>query len=116
MRTLRSWIWRLGGLFHKGRRDLDFAEELDSHLRLYIEDNVRAGLAPNEARRQAVIALGGIEQTKENYRDRRGLPFLEAVIQDVRFGMRLGPRLAQPVGRYLVAQEPSPRKGSAGGV
>jgi predicted permease len=89
MRTLRSWIWRLGGLFHKGRRDLDFAEELDSHLQLHIEDNVRAGLAPDEARRQAVIALGGVEQTKENYRDRRGLPFLEAAIQDVRFGLRL---------------------------
>ena len=89
MRILRSWIWRLGGLFHKDRRDLDFSQELDSHLRLHIEDNVRAGLAPNEARRQAVIALGGVEQTKENYRDRRGLPFLEAVIQDVRFGLRV---------------------------
>jgi predicted permease len=79
----------LGGLFHKDRRDLDFSQELDSHLRLHIEDNVRAGLAPDEARRQALIALGGVEQTKENYRDRRGLPSLEAVIQDVRFGLRL---------------------------
>jgi len=79
----------LGGLFHKERRDLDFSQELDSHLRLHIEDNVRAGLAPDEARRQAVIALGGVELTKENYRDRRGLPFLEAVIQDVPFGLRV---------------------------
>jgi len=89
MRILLSWIWRLGGLFHKDRRDLDFSQELDSHLQLHIEDNVRAGLAPDEARRQAVLALGGVEQTKENYRDRCGLPFLEAVIQDVRFGLRV---------------------------
>jgi predicted permease len=89
MRRLRSWISRLAGVFHKERRDLDFAEELDSHLQLHIEDSVRAGLPPEEARRQAIITLGGVEQTKESYRDRRGIPTLESVIQDVRFGLRV---------------------------
>ena len=56
---------------------------------MHIEDNVRAGMTPEEARRQALIKLGGVEQTKENYRDRRGLPWLETLIRDVRFGLRM---------------------------
>src|SRR5579864_8664944 len=89
MRTLRSWIWRVGGVFDKGRSDPEFAEELESHLQLHIDDNLRAGMTPEEARRQAVIALGGVEQTKENYRERRSFSVLEALIQDVRFGVRM---------------------------
>jgi len=56
---------------------------------MHIEDNVRAGMAPEEARRQALIKLGGMEQTKERYRERRGLPWLESLVQDVRFGLRM---------------------------
>jgi predicted permease len=89
MRILLSWIWRLRGLFHKERRDLDLAQELDSHIQLHIEDSVRAGFPPEQARRQAIITLGGIEQTKENYRDRRGIPTIESAIQDLRFGLRV---------------------------
>src|SRR4029077_15362404 len=51
--------------------------------------SLRAGMAAAEARRQALIKLGGIEQTKERYRDRRGLPFLETLFQDLRFAFRL---------------------------
>ena len=89
MRTLRSWLWRLVGLFHKKPRNLEIAAELESHLQLHIDDNLRAGLTPQEARRRAVLALGGVEQTKEAYRDRRGFPVLEAFSQDVRFGLRM---------------------------
>jgi len=89
MRTLRSWLWRLVGLFHKKPRNLEIAAELESHLQLHIDDNLRAGLTPQEARRRAVLALGGVEQTKEAYRDRRGFPVLEALSQDVRFGLRM---------------------------
>jgi putative ABC transport system permease protein len=89
MRTVRAWFVRLGELVFRQRRDFELAAEMESHLQMHIEDGIRAGLPPVEARRQAIIALGGVEQTQENYRDRRGFPALEAVIQDVRFGLRL---------------------------
>jgi predicted permease len=89
MRALRAWFTRLGELIYKQRRDLELTAEMESHLLMHIEDGVRAGLTPEEARRQAVIALGGVEQTKENYRDHRGFPVLEAVVQDLRFGLRM---------------------------
>lgn len=89
MRRIRPFLLRLGGLFHKGRRDRDLAEELESHLQLHVEDNLRAGMKPEEARRQAVLKLGGIESIKDAYRDRRGLPLLEGLAQDLRYGTRL---------------------------
>jgi putative ABC transport system permease protein len=89
MRSFRAWFARLGELVFRRRRDLELAAEMESHLDLHIADGIRCGLTPAEARRQAVLALGGIDQTKENYRDRRGLPALEAILQDVRFGLRL---------------------------
>jgi len=89
MRRLRAWFFRLGGLFNKQRRDRELAEELESHLQMHIEDNLRAGMSGKEAHRQALIKLGGIEQTKENCRDRRGLPLLETLMQDVRYGIRM---------------------------
>ncbi len=89
MRRLRAWFLRLGGLFHKECRDRELAEELEGHLRLHIEDNLRRGMAPEEARRKALIKLGGIEQAKEIYRDQRGLPFIETFLQDLRYGLRM---------------------------
>src|SRR5262245_13713883 len=89
MRRLRGWFLRLGGLFHKRRKDCDFEDEIASHIQMHIEDNVRLGMPPEEARRQAIIKLGGIEATKETYRDQRGLPWLEALWQDVRYGGRM---------------------------
>ena len=87
MRWIRAWFQRLLGLFSK-RRDAEFVAELESHLQLHIEDNLRAGMTPEAARRDALLKLGGIEQTKENYRDRRGLPFFESLLQDLRFSLR----------------------------
>jgi predicted permease len=89
MRSLRALLLRLGGLFRKDRQDAEFSSEMESHLQLHIEDNLRAGMSAEEARREALIKLGGIEQTKESYRERRGLPFLETLFQDVRFGARM---------------------------
>jgi len=88
MRWMRTWFRRVGGLFRKQRREAEFAAELESHLQLHIEDNLRKGLPPETARRDALLALGGVEQTKENYRDRRGLPFLDTTLQDLRFAFR----------------------------
>ncbi len=89
MNRVRAWFMRLGGMFRKQGRDRELVAELESHLQMHIEQNLRAGMTPEEARRQALIKLGGIEQTKENYRDRRGLPWLETLLQDVRFGLRM---------------------------
>ncbi len=84
----RAWFERLGGLFHKAQRDAEFAVELQSHLQFHVEDNLRAGMTPEAARRDALAKLGGVEQTKERYRDRRGLPFLETALRDLRFSLR----------------------------
>src|SRR5690349_20883931 len=89
MRQLRAWVLRLGGLFGGAHREKDLAAEMDSHVQLNIEDNLRAGMSLPEARRQALIKLGGIEQTKEIYRDRRGLPFFETLLHDFRYGARM---------------------------
>ncbi len=89
MRPLRAWLARFGGLFGKRRRDRDLAAELESHVQMHTEENLRAGMTPQEARRQALVQLGGVEQTKENYRDRRGIPWLETTLQDIRFGLRM---------------------------
>jgi predicted permease len=89
MNALRAWFVRLGGLLGREQRDRELSAELESHLQIHIEENLRAGMTPEEARRQALIKLGGVEQTKENYRDRRGLPWLETLLQDIRFGLRM---------------------------
>ena len=89
MSALRAWLVRFGGLFGKQQRDRELAAELESHLQMHIEENLRAGMTPEEARRQALIHLGGVEQTKERYRDRRSLPSLETLLRDVRFGLRM---------------------------
>lgn len=89
MRILRVFLSRLGGLFHKERRDRELADEIESHLHLHIDDNLRAGMNLEAARRAAILKLGGIEQTKEAYRDRRSLRFLETLLQDLRYGARV---------------------------
>jgi putative ABC transport system permease protein len=89
MRLLRAWFLRLAELFHRERRDRELAEELESHLQMHIEDNLRSGMSPKEARRNALIKLGGVEQTKESYRDRRGFPVVETLLQDIRFTLRI---------------------------
>ena len=89
MRQLRVWLLRLSGLFRKDQPDAEFSSELESHLHMHIQDNLRAGMSAEEARRQALIKLGGVEQTKEMVRERRGLPMLEVVLQDLRFGVRM---------------------------
>src|SRR5690348_10802172 len=89
MRRLRAWFSRLGEVFGRRQRERELSAEMESHLQLHIEDNLRAGMTPAQARREAIMKLGGIEQTKESYRERRSLPFLEILLQDLRFGARM---------------------------
>src|SRR5688500_11320374 len=69
-------------------RERELAAELESHIDMHIAHNVRAGMSPDDARRQARIALGGVEQTKERYRERRRTRWLEEIWQDAKFGVR----------------------------
>ncbi|HXR34098.1 MAG TPA: ABC transporter permease [Verrucomicrobiae bacterium] len=87
--NIRSTLHRLRNLFHKEQLDRELQDELASHLELHIADNLRSGLPPEEARRDALLKLGGLEQTKESIRDQRGLPLLESLLQDLRFGLRM---------------------------
>jgi len=89
MRALRAWLLRLGALFRRERGDTELSEELASHLQMHIDDNVRAGMTPGDARREALMKLGGVAQTEERVRERRGLPILEVLLQDLQFGARM---------------------------
>jgi predicted permease len=88
MRRVRGWLLRFVSLFNKRRNDKELEDEIESHLEMNIEENLRLGMAHEEARRRAIIKLGGIESTKEAHRDQRGLPFLETLLQNLRFAFR----------------------------
>src|ERR1041385_7919593 len=88
MRKMRAVLVRLAGMLGKERRERKLAQEIESNLQFHVEDNLRSGMAPEEARRRALIRLGGLEQTKELCRDRNGLPGLETLLQDLRYGVR----------------------------
>jgi putative ABC transport system permease protein len=86
---LRALAVRLSGLFRPAARDGETAEELESHVQLHVDDYVRAGVDPREARRLALVKLGGVAQTREECRRRRGVPVIEDLWQDLRFGARV---------------------------
>jgi putative ABC transport system permease protein len=88
MRGLRAWFNRLVGLVRKEQGEQEFAAEVESHLQMHIEENRRAGMSDEEARREALVKLGGVEATRQIYRERRGLPVVETVLRDFRFAAR----------------------------
>jgi predicted permease len=88
MRSLRAALMRLRDMFWPRGRERDLADELESHLQLDIDEGIRAGLSHAEARRRAVVALGGLQQTTERVRERAGLPQLEAILYDIRHACR----------------------------
>ncbi|MGB7434179.1 MAG: ABC transporter permease [Candidatus Acidiferrum sp.] len=87
--TLNARLWRrLLAFFHRDDFEREMAEEMNAHLEMAIEENVRAGMTLREARRQALISLGGVQQSKELARDARVIPWLESLRGDVKFGWR----------------------------
>lgn len=86
---LRILSARIVALFRKRCLDDELQEELRSHFEMAIDLNVRQGMTPEQARREASIAFGGIEQTKQIYREQRGLPMIETVLKDLRYGWRM---------------------------
>ena len=88
MRKLRGWFLRLWGITDRDAHEEQFAEEIETHMQMHIADNLRSGMSPEEARKQAILKLGGVETTKQAYRDANTLPFLEALWLDLRYSMR----------------------------
>ena len=89
MTWLRVLTARLLGWVNRDRLDDEFDDELRFHLQMEADANLRRGLPPGEARRVARLRLGGSEGIKEECRDMRGLTFVDTVIQDVRYGVRM---------------------------
>lgn len=88
-RVVRRTVARLAGLvFRRRARERELADEIASHLALHIDDNLRRGLPPDEARRQARLALGGLDAMTEAYRDQGTVPVVEHTVQDIRLALR----------------------------
>src|SRR3989449_5702877 len=85
----RIFIHRLAAIFRRRRLEEEMNEDVRSHLERPAEVNLRKGMRAEEARREALRGFGGVEQTKELYRDQRGLPMIETTLQDLRFGFRM---------------------------
>ncbi len=83
MEWLRAFARRLGALFHRDRLEDELADELRFHVEMEADANRAAGMDADEARRAALLKLGGLERTKALYREQRGLPSVESLVQDV---------------------------------
>src|SRR5262249_32907184 len=92
MRRLRALMIRLRVSLSRWNGH-DTSVELADHLANQIDENIRAGMSPDDARRDAAIKLGGMEPATEHYRDRAGVPTVDSFIQDARHAVRL-------LGRY----------------
>jgi predicted permease len=89
MKSLRRFFSRLGNFATRRQDDERLREEIEGHIALQTAENLRAGLSPAEARRQAKVKFGGVEAVKEDYRAERGLLFIETFLQDLRYAIRL---------------------------
>jgi hypothetical protein len=85
MKKFRRFLKRLTSWVRVQRDEERLRAEIEEHLGFQMEGNLRAGLSPDEARRQAALKFGGVEAIKEEYRDQRGLPVAEALVQDTRY-------------------------------
>lgn len=87
------WVYtiplRLRSLFRRKQADLELDDELRDHVEQKTEEYVANGLAPKEARRQALLEMGGLEKRKEECRDTRRVSWLQDFVQDVRYGLRI---------------------------
>ena len=90
MRAFRRFVARVWN-FVNGRRGSDqrLREEMEEHLALQTEEYVRAGMSPREARRQAVLKFGPAEAIREGYRAESGFPFIQSLLQDVHYALRM---------------------------
>src|SRR3989449_11346220 len=85
---LRAAVNRFWAFWRKQSFDRDLDAEMTAHLELAIEENLRRGLSAEDARREALVRFGGVEQAKEQHREVRGLPAVDVLAQDLRFTFR----------------------------
>jgi hypothetical protein len=88
MSSLRVGWSRLLAFFRTRTLEQELDEEVRAHMEMLIEGNVRKGMTPEEARYAALRCFGGVEQAKEMYRQQTGLPMIETLVQDTRYGLR----------------------------
>jgi predicted permease len=86
---LRRLIGYMRALLQKDKVERDMDRELRFHLEMEIEGNVRRGMSPTEARREALMRFGGVEKFKEECREVRGAPLIDSLLQDIRYGVRI---------------------------
>src|SRR5215472_964085 len=89
MEMVRTLVSRLKGAFRQRRLDEEFDAELRAHLEMAVEGRVQRGLTAEAARREALLSLGGVEQIKQLHREHRGLPMIDTMMQNLRFGFRM---------------------------
>jgi predicted permease len=87
--SVKVLAFRVWGIVTRRRLEEDFQQELDSHLDLLTEENIRHGMTPEEARRAARVRLGGVTQLRETHRELNGLPWIETLVPDVRYALRM---------------------------
>ncbi|PYV87464.1 MAG: permease [Acidobacteria bacterium] len=100
---LRAAVNRFWAFWRRQSLDRELDAEMTAHLELAIEENLRRGLSAEDARREALVRFGGVEQAKEQHREVRGLPVLDVLVQDLRFSFRtMGRDLAFTVIALLI--------------
>src|SRR5438874_10554365 len=89
MNCWRKLKIRLRALFQKRKLDAEMDEEMRSHIEMQTRENLDAGMSPEEARYAALRQFGRVESIKETCRERRGVSWIEHLIQDIRYGLRM---------------------------
>ncbi len=87
--SIRAFLWRASNFLRRMKSEANLEGELEFHLRMEIEQNLRQGMSHEEARRQALISLGGLEQTKEAYRETCAFRWAAELRQDLGYGWRM---------------------------
>src|SRR5215471_7748472 len=85
--SLHAFLMRLRSLFTSRRLDAEFDDELQTHISLLTEENVRRGMARDDARYAALRSFGGVTQVKEHNREHRAVHQFEILLQDLRYGL-----------------------------
>jgi predicted permease len=98
--SLRRTFQQVFSFFRNEQLDREVNEEMASHLEMAVEENLRRGMSPEEARRQALVRFGGVQQALERHRESRTLPWVDVLRQDLRFAFRM---LRRDAGFAIVA-------------